>query len=166
MNRERITYHLHRYRETRARAACLREEIALLKRRAERVQSPEALIALNALPGRSIAGGGSGGLPGDPAAKLACSAADGCAQLNPYEDALRDAQDEYLLAVHDCRIVEAWLDALPARERWVVERHALEKLPFADLPDLYEAQHGRAYCLDTIKTLYRRALESIGRMTA
>ncbi|HIT69453.1 MAG TPA: hypothetical protein IAC36_06105 [Candidatus Aphodomonas merdavium] len=164
MERKEIVALLTGYRETRARMAYLREEIVRLKRQAERAQQPQALIALNALCARQD--GPRASTPGDPAARLACAAADGSARLNPYHAALEEAREEYERAARACRLVEAWLDGLPARERWVVERHALERLPMADLPALYEAQHERSYCLDTLKSLYRKALAAIGRMTA
>ncbi len=167
MEKERIKALLRDYRITRARAACLESEIALLRKQFALAQRPEALIRENALAARPAEQCGSrGGMPGDPAARLACAAADGDAALNPYSDALRAAQSELILAQHQCRMVEAWLGGLCEREKWVVERHAIDHLSFGELTERCEREHGRAYCLDTLKTLYRRGIEDIMRMTA
>lgn len=167
MEKERITALLRDYRITRARAACLESEIALMEKQFALAQRPEALIRANALAARPTENCGShGGLPGDPAGRLACAAADGDASLNPYAQALREAKSELLLAQHACRMVEAWLDGLCEREKWVVRRHAVDHLSFGELTERCEQEHGRAYCLDTLKTLYRRGIEAIARMTA
>ena len=77
MEKEKIVAILYGYRETRARANCLREEITLLEKLYEKTKEPEKLIEINALAARPAMVGGRGGMPGDPAAKLAIEAADG-----------------------------------------------------------------------------------------
>ena len=166
MEKEKIVEYLRGYRETRARANCLREEISLLEKLYERMQTPEKLIEANVLAARPVTVGGRGGMPGDPAAKLAVEAADGGDRLNPYASVLLAAQNELLRAQYRCRVVDAWMEGLCEREKWMVQRHAIERLPFSELPELYEKECGRAYCIDTLKALYKRGIEAICRMSA
>lgn len=166
MEKEKIVAILYGYRETRARANCLREEITLLEKLYEKTKEPEKLIEINALAARPAMVGGRGGMPGDPAAKLAIEAADGGDRLNPYASVLLAAQQELLVAQYRCRLVESWLEGLCERERWTVQRHAIDRLPFSELPELYEKECARTYCIDTLKGLYRRGIEAICRMSA
>ena len=166
MEKEKIVEILKGYRETRARASCLREEITLLEKLYERTQTPEKLIEANALAARPATVGGRGGMPGDPAARLAIEAADGGDRLNPYASVLLAAQEELLVAQYRCRLVESWLEGLCERERWAVQRHAIDRTPFCELPELYVKECGKAYCVDTLKALYKRGIEAICRMSA
>lgn len=166
MEKEKIVEILKDYRETRARASCLREEITLLEKLYERTQTPEKLIEANALAARPATVGGRGGMPGDPAARLAIEAADGGDRLNPYASVLLAAQEELLVAQYRCRLVESWLEGLCEWERWAVQRHAIDRTRFCELPELYEKECGKAYCVDTLKALYKRGIEAICRMSA
>lgn len=105
---------------------------------------------------------------GNPTERIAIILADGYTsegvielekQITAYEAELRDK----LITV---RFVEAWLDGLSEKERWIVHRQVIEGAYWREIVHEYRTKYSEEYTKDGLKRIRDAALEKIHRMAS
>lgn len=80
-------------------------------------------------------------------------------QIKDYEDELKDKT----LAVH---FVEAWLDGLSEKERWIVEKQVINGMYWREIIAEYHRRYGEEYSKEGLKKIKDGAIEKIHQMAS
>lgn len=164
MTRERADAMLASYREDKARAEYLATEIGALTRLRDGLQSHivEAEISITA----PMTGMPHGGKISDPTARLGDMLADGITpqSLRDLTDEISQLNDERALRMYNVSCVNAWLDGLTDRERFVAEHKVLGGETWRETIAAYNERYGLAYSKQGLKNVLTGAMLKIYRI--
>ena len=171
MTQEQVNTLLREYRALVGRCGHIDAEIQRLRRAicAARAQFAADLAAPSV---SRLDGMPPGGQPGSPTERAGLELADGRAFENSdagLEVRHMEAEIARLEAEREerqlrVRYVESWLNGLPDRERWVIERHLIDGEIWHDIIQQFNARFSDDISRDRLKRLQTRALERIYAM--
>ena len=168
MTHAQVDRMLREYRLLVGRCGHIDAEISRCRRAIERER--EQFVADAAAPAVSrLTGMPRGTTPGNPTEKTALMLAEGTAfefsdaraeirRLEAQIDALRREREEKALRV---QYVESWLSGLADRERWVIERHVIEREIWHDIIPQFNTRFTDDVSKDRLKRLQQRAMQKI-----
>ncbi len=162
---ERAEKMLIEYRRNVGRCASL--EVAISELRDKIVQRKAAMISELAGPGsQRLDGMPQNPTPGNPTERAALLAASG---YIPEDVALMEREVEEKEAEAgrlriSVRFVEAWLNGLTSRERWIIESQLIDGATYRELNFLYRKQFGEECSKDSLRRLKREAMKKIYEM--
>lgn len=146
-----ILEQLQQYKRVTYDLKMLEIEIEELRAQYQLLSEPSYI---NAVSYDYIPGGGLSDLTG----RLAAAVIDG--------DMVKDLQQiirgkEYKLSemLRKIKRIDVWLSSLPERERFVINAHLIEDVPWRLLVYKYKSTYGENVSIDTLKRLQRKALE-------
>ena len=159
---EQVDQMLSQYKNCKGRTGHLELEIA--RRRAELERRINNLVAEAATetPVREE------GMPhgtgvGNPVERIVLKYADGYipddlrAEMEELKSAERELHDKQMVIAY----VDAWLSGLNDRERWVIEKNAIENYCWREMVDKLRKEFGEIRSKDSVKRLRDRAMEKI-----
>lgn len=164
MTRERADAMLAGYREDKARAEYLATEIGALTRLRDGLQSNivEAEISITA----PMTGMPHGGKISDPTARLGDMLADGITpqSLRDLTDEINQLGNERERRMYNVSCVNAWMDGLTDRERFVAEHKVLGGETWRETIAVYNERYGVVYSKQGLKNVLTGAMLKIYRI--
>lgn len=173
MTQEQINGALANYKQMIGRCGHIDIEVERLQKSIARAH--ECYTRDLASPGIShITGMPRGGAMGRPTEQAALSLAEGegfersfyGAQARECEHQIRELRAELDEKRMLIAYVQSWLEGLTERERWVIERHIIEREIWYDIIPQFNARFVDNITRDRLKRLQKQALERIYAMAA
>lgn len=156
---------LYSYRSNIGRCKYLRTLQQKLERELEvgRVLAAEDLVTCS---GQAMDGMPRGTTVGTPTERMGLLLASGYepAYLREVKDELASCAEELNRREREIMYVEAWLDGLTEKERWVIERVYFDRLTYAELTPRYIEIYGQWRSNDSLRRIKRRAKAKIFAM--
>ncbi|MBQ9211103.1 MAG: hypothetical protein IJ153_11020 [Clostridia bacterium] len=168
MTHEQVDAMLAEYRESVGRCGYLEKRIPELA--AEIEQEKARLIQEAAQESPSMEPGmphGSG--VGNPVEKIVLRYADGFLpdEIRGMDKELRELRDEYARRQRVIQYVDAWLQGLNEREKWIIIHKVVDvEYSWREVICMYRLQYGEEYSRDALKRIKERALEKIYKFAA
>ena len=162
MTREQVDEMLKSYRFESGRCGHLQAQIELMRREVEHERA--TLVSDLVGPGAQvITDMPRGTTVGNPTEKYGTMLADGWVtdEIKAKEVEIERLQAEYDERHKNVVYVESWLNALPERERWMVEMQVVDAVIWREILNKYQQIYGEYRSKDTLKRLRDRALEMI-----
>ena len=118
--------------------------------------------------GQNMDGMPHGGTVGSPTERIGIMLAmgyepKGLQDLEKEIKAYKEELQHKLVTVH---FVEAWLDGLTDKERWIVERQVIDGAYWREVTSEYRHRYGEEYSKEGLKRIKVSAMEKIHRMAA
>ena len=163
---ERAERMLKEYRTHLGRSGYLRRAIAEAEADIERRKSHLAEdLATNG--GKAPDGMPRGTAVGNPTERMALIlASDGYMpdDLLEAEERVRQLRSELKRHELEIAFVEAWLDGLTSKERWIIEEVYFEGCTYNEVARMYATQYGILMNRDSIRRMKKAAVRKIARM--
>ena len=150
--------YLGRCRHIEVAVACLQHEAETMSR------NLAADYATNS--GKQMDGMPRGSTVGNPTERLGIMLASGHVpdDLKALRDRIKGMQDEYVEKSVTVRFVEAWMQGLPMKQKWMIERQIFDMMTYAQMSPLYTAAFGEPCSKDSLRRLSKDALTSVYKM--
>ena len=160
MTPETVLRMIRDYKACAAKAVQLEGEIEILKMQAEKAMENE--MAESALHGANMDGMPHSTGPGDPTGSHVARFLDGYKPLYLRDlDADIEGREKRVRELRVvCRLVEGWMQVLPERERFVIQRHMILGDYWGEVIRLYSQRWGQIG-KDALKKVQKQALERI-----
>ena len=164
MQREKIDTMLGAYRENAARAQHLSVRIQALTAMAEEYKAHATDNLTRITPAYSLTPGG--GPVSSKVERLAIMLADGDspAEIKEIMLDIEAAAAELKEVQTACEFVEAWLQGLQARERYVLTTHIIDGQVWREVITGFNSEFGVIYSRTGLKQILTRALDKIYRI--
>ena len=161
---QRVNELLTDYRKNKGRCNSIYAEIALLEHDIETLKR-NAVYDLT-LKGHSLDGMPHGTGISKPTEAAAIRLAGGYLPDEAIEmqQRIKSLQNELNALNLATTLVEAWLTGLSLQERFVIQAHELDNVPWRLIGFSYEKEFGEMRSVDTLKRLKRKALQEIYAM--
>lgn len=158
---EQVDEMLKNYREYTGRCRFIDLEIQRLEREIEK-RKRDAVQDL-VLPGRSLDGMPRGNRIVSPTESAGMRLADGYVPedvplLQEQIKRLKREREEKSMTLH---FVDAWLSGLNDKERWVIDKHVLQNIPWRETELLYSKVYGEFISKYTLKRVQKNGMEKI-----
>lgn len=156
---------LKNYKAHLGRCKHLELTISYLKREAERLRDGLAAdVATNS--GAQPDGMPRGTVVGNPTERLGLMLASGYMSddLREIEAKIGELQSELGQKLITVQFVDAWMQGLPMKQRWMIERQCFDEMTYAQMNPLYRKEFDEPCSRDTLRRLSRDALASIYEM--
>ena len=163
MTRDQVDTMLSEYRKCKGRCGYLEKRLPELELEIE--QEKARLIPDAAQESPSMEPGmphGSG--VGNPVEKIVLRYADGFLpdEIREMVDSYRDMKAELAQGQRVIRYVDAWLEGLAERERWIIIHKVIDsEYSWREVICMYRLQYGEEYSRDALKRIKERAMEKI-----
>ena len=162
MKPEQVDECLRNYKEYSARCEFLQHDIHEMKMLVERLRQ-NALTDAVSISSPSLSGMPHGNDISDPTGNVAIKFADGFVPqyIVDMEKEIQAKEAEYREKFPTIVFVEAWLKALNARERLIVEGKMINGLFWRELVNAYRNEFDEVYSKHGLKGILDRALDKI-----
>lgn len=162
---EKVDQFLKDHKMTVGRHKYLVSMIEELKSQAEdwKKNLAEDIVSLG---GQVIDGMPHGTTVGNPTERFGIMLASGFTPegLKELEQEIRKLEKEAHDKEVSIRIVEAWLDGLTEKERWIVEKQVIDGMYWREVVSEYHRQYGEEYSKEGLKRIRDGAVSKIYRM--
>ena len=118
------------------------------------------------LGNQSIDGMPHGTTVGNPTERFGIMLASGFtpAGLKELEHEIRQLEKEAHEKAVSIKIVEAWLDGLTEKERWIVEKQLIDGMYWREVVSEYHRRYGEEYSKEGLKRIRDSAVSKIHKM--
>ena len=150
--------YLGRCRHLEVAIACLRDEVDVM------MKNLAVDYATNS--GQQMDGMPRGSTVGNPTERLGIMLASGHVpdDLKALRDKIEAMKDEHAEKSVTVRFVEAWLQGLPMKQKWMIERQIFDMMTYAQMSPLYTTAFGEPCSKDSLRRLSKDALTSVYEM--
>ena len=175
MDRGQVDALLKGYQENKGRCSYLRTMVRALERQideAEKEARDDILFGSHFAMAEKPSTGElvvlpKGNMTGDPTGNAAIRLADGASkETRALKIQLSDTLRELSIASEKVQCVEAWLEGLGERERWIIEEHTIKEHFWSTVMDGYADRYGAEFSKEALKRIKANAMEKIYRMAA
>lgn len=152
---------LNDFTTDKARCAHIEAQIAQLEHEIERLKRNAAAELV--LPARAFDGMPRGNAITRPTENTALRLADGYEpeEIPELRRRIEELRAEKKQRELNCTFTQAWLTALPERERFIIEHQTIQKLPWRIVIQRYTDEYGIEYSKDTLKRWKKTAQQRI-----
>lgn len=163
MQRDQIDNMLAEYRVNVARAEFLQIRVQSLTALLAELKSHAVYYATSTTASYSGEPGGKGGVPESKVERLAIMLADGKlpGELGDVEKELREARDELAERRKSIALVDAWLNGLQSRERFVLSAHVIDGQVWREVSRGFRERFGEIYSRNGLSGILRKAQSKI-----
>lgn len=163
---EQVDEMLKSYRECVGRCGHLKSEI-------DETEKLIAELSATALADASVRAQQYTGMPhgsgvSNPTEQVACMFADGYMpeEIKRLQKELADMKREFRERYPTVHFVEAWMQGLTEKERWIIEQQVIDGVTWRDIMTRCRLKFGIEYTKDGLKRIKARALEKIYKIAA
>lgn len=163
MQRDRIDTLLTEYRVNVARAEFLTIRVESLTALLSELRANAVYYATSTTPVYSSDPKGAGGVPVSKVERLAMMLAEGRlpGELGDVEKELREAREELSYRRKDIALVDAWLNALQGRERYVLSAHVIDGQVWREVSKGFNERFGETYSRNGLRGILTKAQNKI-----
>lgn len=163
MQRDTINNMLAEYRTNVSRAEFLRIKVDSLTALLAEIRANAVYYSTSTTASYSGEPGGKGGVPQSKVERLAILLAEGRlpSELAEIETELREAREELQDRAKAVALVDAWLNCLQTRERFVLSAHVIDGQVWREVSRGFREQFGEIYSRNGLSGILRKAQAKI-----
>ena len=162
----RVDEMLKSYRESIGRCGHLEYEI---KERQNTIESlRKTIVEDSVLAGQPMSGMPRSGKISDPTGQIGSAAADGCMteEMKELQKEINALEAELRIKKIVVHFVDAWLDGLNEKERWIIEKQVIDGAYWREVIFSYKTKFGEEYSKDGLKRIKKNAMNKIYRIAS